>query len=208
MPISPKDKEFMKRVAEYYRSTKSEQDPNGSIRDTAITFDINRNKVRKILITMGELESPITAQALSMRQQGMRIKEIARNLGVSVATVSTALPYEDKVDNSLDPTQHASDVREYRAYEREQLKRQAGRSSKKQAVSAARTGDNMSDNTVSVKEWQKDIRMSYTEAYHRPHRSTWKDIDEMRKALATELSEDVPDELRELVAYLNSMKER
>lgn len=208
MPISQKDKEFMKCVAEYYRSTKSEQDSNGSIRDTAIKFDINRNKVRKILITMGELESPITAQALSMRQQGMSIKEIARDLGVSVATVSTALPYEDKVDNSLDPTQHASDVREYRAYERERLKRQACRSSKKQVASAARTGDNMSESTVSVKEWQKDIRMSYTEAYHRPHRSTWEDVDEMREALATELSEDVPDELRELVAYLSSMKER
>ena len=208
MPISPKDKEYMKRVAEYYRSTKSELEPNGSIRDTAIKFDINRNKVRKILITMGELESPITEQALSMRQRGMSIKEIAHDLGVSVATVSTALPYEDKVNNSLDPTQHASDVRGYRAYERERLKRQAGRSSKKQAVSAPRTGENMSESTVSVKEWQKDIRMSYTEAYHRPHRSTWEDVDEMREALATELSEDVPDELRELVAYLSSMKER
>ena len=116
MSISPKDKEFMEQVAAYFRSTKSSQEPNGSIRDTAIRFDINRNKVRKILITMGEIASPITDTVLFMRQQGMSIKEIAKDLGVSVATVSTALPYEDKVDNTLDPTTHASDVSEYRAY--------------------------------------------------------------------------------------------
>ena len=45
-------------------------------------------------------------------------QEIAKYLNVSVATVSTALPYEDKVDNTLEPTEHAVKVREYRAYEK------------------------------------------------------------------------------------------
>lgn len=116
MPISPKDKEFMEQVAAYFRSTKNSLDPKGSINETAGKFKINRNKVRKILITMGEIQSPITDDSIRMRNKGMSIKEIARDLGISVATVSTALPYEDKVDNTLDPTEHASDVREYRAY--------------------------------------------------------------------------------------------
>lgn len=210
MPISAKDKEFMEEVAAYFRSTKTPQDSCGSIRDTATKFGINRNKVRKILITMGEIESPITETAIMMQQQGMSIKEIARDLGVSVATVSTALPYEDKVDNTLDPTDHAASVREYRAYEREQLKRQAGRASKKQDKSAAWKGDTMADQSINEKEWQKDIKMSYTEAYHRPHRFTWEDIEKMQKNLEAELAEsddeNVTEYIKGLLETLNVMK--
>lgn len=127
MSVSKKDWVFMEQVAAYYRSTVSLQEPNGSIRDTAMHFNINRNKVRKILVTMGELSSLITENACALRQQGMSIKEIASVLGVSVATVSTALPYEDKVDNSLEPSKHAAAVREYRAYEKRQRERQVER---------------------------------------------------------------------------------
>ena len=209
MPISAKDKKYMEQVAAYFRSTKSHQEPGGSIRDTAISFGINRNKVRKILITMGEIESPITETVLLLRQQGMSIKEIAKTLGVSAATVSTALPYEDKIDNTLDPTEHTADVREYRAYERKQLKRQAGHTAKKQEILPGWKGDNiMTEQIINGKEWQKDIKMSYTEAYHRPYRYTWQDIEEMREALCAELTEDAPEELKELLAAMDSMKER
>lgn len=141
----------MQQVAAYFRSTKSPLEPNGSIRDTAIKFDINRNKVRKILITMGEIESPITEAAFLMRKQGMTVKEIAKELGVSTATVSTALPYEDKVDNTLDPTEHALDVRGYRAYQRKQQSRQAGRASKKQDAHAFLKGDIRSEQSIDQK---------------------------------------------------------
>ena len=209
MPISAKDKKYMEQVAAYFRSTKSHQEPGGSIRNTAISFGINRNKVRKILITMGEIESPITETVLLLRQQGMSIKEIAKTLGMSVATVSTALPYENKIDNTLDPTEHTADVREYRAYERKQLKRQAGHTAKKQEVLPGWKGDNiMAEQIINGKEWQKDIKMSYTEAYHRPYRYTWQDIEEMREALCAELTEDAPEELKELLAAMDSMKER
>ena len=208
MPISEKDREFMEKVAEYYDSTKTAQEPKGSIRDTALKFSINRNKVRKILITMGRLESPITEEAVYLREKGMSIKEIAHDLGVSVATVSTALPYEDKVDNTLAPSDHALDVREYRAYERKQLTRQAGRASDRKNVPAAWKGDKMTEQELNVKEWQKDIKMSYTEAYHRPHRNTWADLDEMRKTLAAELKEDSPEELKELLAIFDSMEQK
>lgn len=204
MPISDRDREFMEQVAAYFRSTKSPRDPNGSIRDTAIKFDINRNKVRKILITMGEIESPFTDEALELRQQGMSIKEIAKILGVSVATVSISLPYEDKVDNTLEPTEHASSVRRYRAYEKEQLRRQAGRSRNKPDLPAARKEDGMAEKKTEGKEWQKDIRMSYTEAYHRPHRFTWEDMDKMRESLKADLAEDSPEVLRSLLAAMDA----
>ena len=91
MPISEKDQEFMQRVAEYYESTKADPDAEGSIRETAIHFDINRVKVRKILITEGLLSSPITDSAVRMRADGMTIQEIAAPLGISASTVSTSI---------------------------------------------------------------------------------------------------------------------
>ncbi|MBR2258950.1 MAG: hypothetical protein IJ899_16810 [Blautia sp.] len=207
MPISQKDKEFMEQVAMYFRNTKTSKDPNGSIRDTAMKFHINRNKVRKILVTVGEIKSSITETVLLMRRQGMSVKEIADNLGLSVATISTAIPYEDKIDNTLEPTKHASDVREYRAYEKKQLKRQVGRTLKMQAEPSVRKGDRMTDQETKEKEWQKDIKMSYTETSYRPHRNTWEDLDKIREILAGKMTEDAPEELKELFAALESMKE-
>ena len=125
MAISEKDLMFMTEVARYYLDSAS-GDSDGSIRDTAIHFNISRNKVRKILITTGVMESTLTEDALRLQAQGLSIKAISKALGVSVATVSTAIPYGDKIDNSLDPTSHAAEVRGYRAYEKAQKKRQAG----------------------------------------------------------------------------------
>ena len=206
MPISAKDREFMEQVAAYFRSTKTPLQPNGSIRDTANQFYINRNKVRKILVTMEELVSPLTETVIAMRNKGMSIKEIAHDLGVSVATVSTALPYENKVDNTLEPSDHTSDVREYRSYERKQLIRQAGHAAKKQNETSAWKGDMMTDQITNQKEWQKDIKMSYTEAYHRPHRYTWEDMAKMQESLDNDLKDDAPDELKALLAAIDSMK--
>ncbi len=184
MPISGKDREFMEQVATYFRGTKSLLEPDGSIRETSLRFNINRNKVRKILITMGEIESPLTETVLAMRKRGMTVKEIAKNLGISVATVSTALPYEDKMDNTLEPSEHAVLVREYRAYEKKQLKRQAGR--------------------VQTKKDPQDIKMSYTETCHRPRMDTWEEMDEIHETLEAELKEDDQEKEREIFLALRT----
>lgn len=182
----------MKQVSDYFRSTMTQAEPQGSIRDTALKFNINRNKVRKILVTTGDIQSPMTEAALNLRGQGMSIKEIAKELGVSVATVSTALPYEDKVDNTLEPTQHAADVRDYRAYEKAQKKRQAGRG---KAGRDRQARQNSQNNRKSEKEWQEDIRMSYTETYHRPHRDTWADVERLQEELKALMEGDCPQEM-------------
>ncbi|MBP3875895.1 MAG: hypothetical protein J6E41_09390 [Lachnospiraceae bacterium] len=182
----------MRKVAEYFRSTITPADPGGSIRDTALKFNINRNKVRKILVTTGDLTSPLTEEALSLRSQGLSIKEIAKELGVSTATVSTALPYEEKVDNTLEPTRHAADVRDYRAYEKAQKNRQAD-------LRKAGQDSRVRLSPKPEKEWQKDIRMSYTEAYHRPHRDTWEDVESMLEALKALVDrDDRSQELKDL----------
>ena len=204
MPISEKDIAFMKQVADYFSNTKTSQDPDGSISKTAKHFKINRNKVRKILVTMGVWKPPISDAVLRLRKQGMNIQQIAAELGVSVATVSTALPYEDKVDNTLEPSEHTSAVREYRAYEKKQRNKQAGHVTNNDDVPDTWKGENMAEQKVMEKEWQKDIKMSYTEAYHRPHRMTWEDREEERAEFEEHLQEEHSEEMQKLFELLET----
>lgn len=200
MPISEKDKAFMRKVAAYFRHTKTPKEPNGSIRDTATHFAISRNKVRKILVTMGELVMPHTQSVVELRARGLGIKEIAAKLGVSVATVSMSLPYEDKIDNSLDPSQHTAKVRSYRAYEQRISRGQASTKKKteRQAAKQSRLGGNMQE-----KEWQKDIQMSYRETYHRPHRSTWADVEGDREQPRKKMKNANVEALRNKIESFN-----
>lgn len=206
MPISQIDINFMHEVAKYFRSTKTAEEPDGSIRDTAINFGINRNKVRKILVTMEELKMPITEEAIKLRKQGKTVKEIAEYFGVNESTVSIALPYEDKFDNTAEPSKHASEVRDYRAYEKKQMNRQSNLKSH-QNVTVDSIDNNV--NPISeLKEWQKDIKMSYTEAYHRPHRLTWKEFDEQSEKSINKLSGDELDRFRAFEKEFNKIKKQ
>ena len=179
MPISQEDIAFMEEVAAYYRSSEEHSGQESSILATAKRFKISRNKVRKILVTTGDVIPSITPKVMTLRSMGMSIKEIASELGISVATVSTALPYTDKFNNSLAPGYYASKARMYRAYERRNANNQVGMQTESERHRRKAKGTiDMED-----KEWQKDIKMSYYETYHRPHRDTWDDMDEMRKEL-------------------------
>ena len=55
----------------YFQTVVDEFARNNSIRDTANSLGISRAKVRKILITMGIIQYPLTQQALSMKKEGM-----------------------------------------------------------------------------------------------------------------------------------------
>ena len=83
------DHELMEKVKDAY-----EKDPDRSIRAVAKKFGLSRTKVRKILVTLGAIESDITEEALALKESGMDIYEIADELGLSIATVSTYLPYD------------------------------------------------------------------------------------------------------------------
>ena len=50
--------------------------------------------MRKILVTLGAIKSDITEKALALKVLGLGLEEIADELGCSMATVSTYLPYE------------------------------------------------------------------------------------------------------------------
>ena len=206
MPISQLDYDYMHEVTEYFRSTKTPEEPDGSIRDTAIRFGINRNKVRKILVTTGELTMPITEEAIELRKAGKSIKEIAEYFGVNVSTVSIALPYEDKFDNSSEPSKHAEEVRDYRAYEKKRMKRQSDLKSSQNC--SGKHIDNNLDTISEIKEWQKDIKMSYTEAYHRPHRNTWVELDEQSEKRIKELSGDELERFRAFEKEYNKIKKQ
>ena len=174
VPISEKDREFMEQVAVYFRETRTMANPEGSIRDTAIHFGINRNKVRKILITTGDITSPLTEKAKALKNQGMSVDAIAQKLGVSTATVSIYLPYDDAIRDSLDPSEHALAVRNYRAYEREQAERQV---QKRPDREAERMDASWKD------EWKKEVKLSYTETDTRPSRMTWDDAEELKQSI-------------------------
>lgn len=161
MAISEKDREFFREVSEYYRGTE-----NGSILDTAEHFGINRNKVRKILITTGDITYELTEKASELKRKGYRTEEIAEKLGVSTATVSTYMPYEERVKNTLEPSPHAEKVREYREYERDRQERQ------KMKKDEVRTAPSWMD------EWKKETKMSYTPSFSRPMRISWEDFEE------------------------------
>ena len=176
MAISEKDRELMAQVAKYFEGTKKEVDPKAkykpkredsrSVNDTAAHFNITRGKVTKMLITMGVLSTPLSKEAQKLRGQGMSVKEIAKELGVSVGAVSSNLPYENEIHGGTEVSDHAREMREYRAYERMQRERQE---QKKQE----RKGQNMDD-------WKKDLdsKLSFTVTDSRRPRITYEMIEE------------------------------
>ncbi len=58
------------------------------------------------MITMGVLSAPISDQAQMLRKQGLRFKDIAWEMAVSIDTVSSRLPYEDEIHGSDDASDH------------------------------------------------------------------------------------------------------
>ena len=80
MTVSQKDLEFMQRVAEAFRKTRTDSAPDGSVQAAAKFAGLSRTKAVKILVTMGELETPHTAAAMELRSQGKSIGEIAGSL--------------------------------------------------------------------------------------------------------------------------------
>ena len=141
MEINERDYEFMLKVQEAY-----EKNPNGevgSIRAVATEFNLSRTKVRKILITLGAIESDITEKALVLKERGMGIEQIADELGCSMATVSTYLPYDTVIYNGEEKSSGAIRLEKYR----ERIK-----------LAAENQVQRVQRNNESREEWKEDMK--------------------------------------------------
>ena len=185
MSLSKADWELMEEVRAYYEGTRKtpeelkEQrerqrkrgyeprtDNPGSINETANHFKMTRTKVIKILVTLGCYTSPLVEEVQRLRGQGLSVKDVSKELGIALGTVSSYLPYTDEFHNTLKPSPHTAMVREYRAYEKTQAQR-----------TRMLKGGGYMDNIENWKsEWEKDKRMSYKVDYHRPPRITWENL--------------------------------
>lgn len=102
------DRKLFKEIVKVYRDT-------CSIQDTANRFELSRSKVRKILITMHEITSPITESALPLLKEGKTQEEVAEILNISNATLSTYLPYSNRIFYKENRTLNALRCENYRA---------------------------------------------------------------------------------------------
>ena len=101
------DSAYMKRVADAYKKT-------GTLQKAADALGIAYAKVRKILITIGEYETPFSKEVNDLRRQGLRTEEIAKKLGTNVNHVSSWLPYEKNIYNLPDRSPEAKRCENYR----------------------------------------------------------------------------------------------
>ena len=124
--MTEKDELFFQSVVDAYHAC------HESLRDTAKAMQLSRTKVRKILITMGAIESDVTERALALREKGYDRDEIADALGVSAATLSTYMPYGERVYNREEKTKNAIRVKNCLARQVIAAENQVGRGMKKE----------------------------------------------------------------------------
>lgn len=77
-------------------------------------FGISRLKVRKILITTGDLQYPETNQITALAQTGMSNSYIAEKLGMSYQTVNSFIPYTKGVYKLSEVSAAAERTERYR----------------------------------------------------------------------------------------------
>ena len=83
------------------------------IKATALALEFPPHKVKKLLITHGDIHYAETDQIIEMQRQALRISEIAKRMGMSVKTVNTYLPYSKVVYKLDDISQNAERVKKY-----------------------------------------------------------------------------------------------
>ena len=74
-----------------------------NINEIAYKLRISRSKIRKILITLGLVKSPLSEEILNKKKEGASLGELALEFDIPVSTLSTYLPYDldkEKSDNA------------------------------------------------------------------------------------------------------------
>ena len=77
-------------------------------------FSISRLKVRKILITTGDVVYPETKRIQELLAGGMKKQDICDHLNMAISTLNSFLPYEKGVYNLADVSIYAENSRIYR----------------------------------------------------------------------------------------------
>ena len=109
---------FYAAVSDSYRNPTSEEvsveNDRKSINLLAEEFGISRLKVRKILITTGDLTYPATYGIQELLASGKSKAEICRQLKMAIATLNSFLPYDKGVYNLSEVSNAAENCRIYR----------------------------------------------------------------------------------------------
>ena len=109
---------FYAAVSDSYRHPSSEEigDIGGRKKQDLLAdeFGISRLKVRKILITTGDVVYPITRSIEEMLAAGKSKQEAAKTLNIAMATLNSYLPYEKGVYKLADVSNYAENSRIYR----------------------------------------------------------------------------------------------
>lgn len=100
----------------YLNPTEDTTDENGHmyLNLLADEFSITPIKVRKLLITSGAYETPLSRQVNELYKSGRTVKEIQSITGLSSASVNGYLPYNKSVYKLEDATVTAERIRKYR----------------------------------------------------------------------------------------------
>lgn len=77
-------------------------------------FSMTPIKVRKLLITSGAYETPLSTTINKLYQEGKTVKEIQQIMGLSSASVNAYLPYNKSVYKLEEATLTAERLRKYR----------------------------------------------------------------------------------------------
>lgn len=100
----------------YLNPTSDVADENGRtpLKLLAEEFSMTPIKIRKLLVTAGVYETPISNKIQSLYQEGKSIKEIQEITGLSAASVNGYLPYKKTVYKMSETTLLAERLRKYR----------------------------------------------------------------------------------------------
>ena len=110
---------------------------SGSIRAVAQKFGMTRTKVRKILITLGALASPLPDEAVALRDKGLTVQQIAAKLGLATSTVSTYLPYATVLYKGEERSANALRIKGFRQKLGTISQKQLGQAGKRNSVRPA-----------------------------------------------------------------------
>ncbi len=195
MALAKADLKLIEEVTAYYLQTGelAGEKRNGrltegkySINETARHFGMTRTKVIKMLVTKGLYKPADADRVWELRSKGMSVQEIARETGLSSATVSACIPYTTEFHGSAEPSKRAAEARQFRADVK-------ARKSGQEEMKKERTGKTPEKGSKNWKSsWKKETALSYKEDYSRPPRITWENLHDLvteESALQTEESD-------------------